>query len=82
MRMDAAHAAEPVGVAAQAVIAQLHVTVGADRNVDNLAVTRDINGDFAIHRAADFAQELAQLVRKVGVLLNNVLIKLTEVGDH
>ena len=80
--MHAAHTAQALGVAAQAVIPQLHVPVRAHGHVHNLPVPGDVQGNFPVHGGGEGRQQLHQLPRKKGILLHLILIQPLQICDQ
>ena len=82
MGVHAAHTAEALGVAAQTVIPQLHVTIRPHGHVHDLAVTGDIHSDLAIERAGELRQELHQLPREEITVLHFIVVQARQRIDH
>ena len=72
--VDAADAAQALGVAAQAVVAQLHVPISADGHVHHFAVARDVHRDFPVQHARKARQHLHQLAREERVLIHLIIV--------
>ena len=72
--VDAADAAQALGVAAQAVVAQLHVPISADGNIHHFAVARNIHRDFPVQHARKARQHLHQLAREERVLIHLIIV--------
>ena len=82
MGVDAAHAAEPLGVAAQAVVPQLHVPIRAHADLHNLPVPGNVYGDLPVHGGGEAGQRLHQLPREKHVLVHLIQIQLPQRGDQ
>ena len=82
VRVDAADAAEPVRVAAQAVVRQLHVRVRADGDVHDLPVPGDVDCDLPVQGARTLRQQLHQLPGQELVFLELTGIQGVEPGQH
>ena len=72
--VDAADAAQALGVAAQAVVAQLHVPICTDGNIHHFAVARNIHRDFPVQHARKARQHLHQLAREERVLIHLIIV--------
>ena len=72
--VNAADAAQALGVAAQAVVAQLHVPICTDGDIHHFTVTRNVHRDFPVQHACKACQHLHQLAREERVLIHLIIV--------